>query len=110
MDKQKLALVGLILAIVSLLFNIIGIFVFFISFIAPLTSIAAIVLGGMGLKNADGSTNGMGIAALIFGIITLLFGIPVFICGVCQCSIVCAANEVSNLSSSDIESIFRDLY
>ncbi|MBQ9948372.1 MAG: hypothetical protein IJO91_08280 [Oscillospiraceae bacterium] len=112
MDKQKLALIGLILAVVAFLFNIIGIFVFFISFLAPLVAIAAIVLGGMGLKNIDGTTSGLGIAALIGGIVMLLFSIPVFICGVCQCSIICAAAEMnaSGLSSSDIESIFKDLY
>lgn len=105
MDKSKLAMAGLICGCVAILLTILGFFLFFCAFLAPIASIAAIILGGMGLKKEDGSTNGMGIAALIMGIVFLVIDIPIFICGVCACQLLCAGEAVLNDIANELNNI-----
>ncbi len=108
MNKKTLATAGLICACAAILFTILGMILYFFAFIAPLCSIAGIVLGAMGMKKEDGSTNGMGVAALIIGIVFLVIDIPVFICGVCACQVACALAEAGN-SINDLANALGDL-
>lgn len=109
MNKKNLAMAGLICGCVAILFTILGMFLFFFAFIAPVCSLAAIILGAMGLKKEDGSTNGMGVAALIMGIVFLVIDIPVFICGICVCQATCLLAEAGNALSGDINDLANAL-
>ena len=97
MDKKNLPMIGLIAGCVGILFTILGMIpaLFFFAFIAPICAIVALICGIITLKNPDGSANNMALAALIIGIIFLVIDIPVFICGVCNCRIACAVNELN---------------
>ena len=111
MDKQKTALIGLILGISSLVLSIIGMaviatggFGMFCSFVTPIVSIAGAIMGGICLKNPDGSTNGLGLGALITGVIATIIALPVFIvCGVCSCGLLCSVDAIANGINSSID-------
>ncbi len=92
MNKEKLAIAGLICGIVGIVFTFLSFFYIF-ALITPFLCIAAIVLGAIGLKKLDGTTNAVGIVALIMGIVFLLISMPLcLICGVGGCAI-CNASE-----------------
>lgn len=87
-----MAIAGLILSILG----IVGIGGFFVPFMGIATfifSLVGTILGGMAMKKGK---SGIGVAALVIGIIGIVLNVPSMLCGICSaalCGAGCAAAD-----------------
>lgn len=84
------------MAIVSLVCGIVGSFIPYVSYIAPLCAIAGIVFGALALKNVkagncEGNEKGLATAGLVLGIVSTAVSVLMFACAICA---VCAAASI----------------
>ena len=96
-----MGLAAIILGVLSLVFLILGLFLWvipilgpLITFGAPILGLAALICGGVAMSRAkqDGESSSAGIAGLVLGIIGLLFGIiEALTCGLCSALCTTAA-------------------
>lgn len=79
------------MAIVSLVCGIVGSFIPYVSYIAPLCAIAGIVFGALALKNVKAGNCEGNEKGLVLGIVSTAVSVLMFACAICA---VCAAASI----------------
>ena len=80
-DTRTMSIVGLILGVVGIIFD----FVFMP--LGIILGIAAIIVSGLVMSRNKGGNNGMAIGGLVCGIVALIIGLPICVCGAAICTV-----------------------
>ena len=95
MGKNQ-AVAGFVLSIVGLVFSFLGTYFSIIALPIAIVGLVLAVVGGKKLK-ACGQTSGIATAALVLGIIAVVFaGIFFFTCGLCTLCIIAEATAAAS--------------
>ncbi len=102
-----MAIAGLIISIVGLVLSFCGGWFSIVSLPVSVVGLILAIIGGKQLR-AAGQPTGVATAALVLGIIAVVFsGIFFFTCGIC---LLCVTNEINNaLGSTDWDAVASDI-